>query len=380
VSDFIQVAFDDTTPKGTISRFELRQSYGQHTLAILDIVVPVTLLRTTSGALYPEMTAVVLRWGRTATEQSTLYGYVNHCEVLTDDVGNPTVRYLILGTSLRMNSTEPRSWAGVTPSFVAAEIAKKHRLRALLHRSTRKLPSFTISTDSDFQALQRLSAEAGFRLWVDGGTLLFVDPNVLLLSAANVFVPKYTSVTDFSVTSGTLVPRTGGVVSEKVVVGRSSATKAAFTVRSNTVLKTRPADLNGFKPPLTTVLPGEVTSYAEARERLATANRMQNWLTATVRLPGAPLLRPGKLLWIDGPAVPVDHTGIWHIESARHVMNLSTFGSPAHSTEVDVSRNQGTQVDFTSTTQLSGTPDVVGCVRRDGVFWESQSLDIIQLN
>lgn len=380
MSDFIRVAFNDITPTGTINRFELRQLYGKHTLAILDVVVPVTLLRTTSGALYSEMTPVVLQWGRSATEQSTFFGYVNHCEVLTDDVGNPTVRYLILGTSLRMNGTDPRSWTGVTPSFVVAEIAKKHRLRALLHRSTRTLPSFTITTETDFQALQRLAAESGFRLWVDGGTVLFVDPNVLLLSAANVFIPKYTSVTDFSITSGTLVPRDGGVVSEKVVIGRSSATKGAFTVRSNTVLKARTQDLNGFKPPLTTVLPGEVTSYAEARDRLATANRQQNWLTATVRLPGAPLLRPGKLIWIDGPAVPVDHIGVWHIESARHVMNLSTVGSTAHSTEVEISRNQGTQVGFTSTTQLSGTPDVVGCIRRDGVFWESQSLDIVLLN
>ena len=380
MSDFIQVAFDDITPKGTVNRFEMRQSYGQHSLAILDMIVPVAMLRTTSGALYPEMTAVALQWGRSATEQTLFFGYVNHCEVLTDDVGNPTVRYLILGTSLRMNNGEPRSWTRVTPSFVVAEIAKKYRLRALLHRSTRTLPTFTITTETDFQALQRLTAESGFRLWVDGATVLFVDPNVLLKSAANVFVPTYTSVTDFSITSGTLVPRPGGVVSEKVVVGRSSATKGSFTVRSNTVLKTRTEDINGFRPPLTTVLPGEVTSYAEARDRLATANRLQNWLTATVRLPGAPLLRPGKLISIGGPAVPVDHTGVWHVESARHVMNLSKVAKTAHSTEVEISRNQGTGVDFTSTTQLSGTPDVVGCIRRDGVFWESQSLDIVHLN
>lgn len=380
MSDFIQVAFDDIAPKGTVNRFEMRQSYGQHSLAILDMIVPVTLLRTTSGALYPEMTAVALQWGRSATEQTLFFGYVNHCEVLTDDLGNPTVRYLILGTSLRMNNGEPRAWTRVTPSFVVAEIAKKYRLRALLHRSTRTLPTFTITTETDFQALQRLSAEAGFRLWVDGATVLFVDPNVLLKSAANVFVPTYTSVTDFSITSGTLVPRPGGVVSEKVVVGRSSATKGSFTVRSNTVLKTRTEDINGFRPPLTTVLPGEVTSYAEARDRLATANRLQNWVTATVQLPGAPLLRPGKLISIGGPAVPVDHTGVWHVESARHVMNLSSVAKTAHSTEVEISRNQGTGVDFTSTTQLSGTPDVVGCIRRDGVFWESQSLDIVHLN
>jgi phage protein D len=380
VSNFVSAIFDDQAARGSITRFELRQAYERHTLAIVDMSVATSLLRTTGGALYPEMTSVVLQWGRSATEQSRFFGYVNHCEVLTDDDGVPTVRYLCLGTSLRMNGSDPRAWSNVTPSFAAAEISRKHRMRALLHRSTRTLPTFTITTESDFQALQRLAAETGFRLWVDGGTVLFVDPNVLLLGATTTFVPKYSTVTDFEVTSGTLAPRSGGVVSEKIVLGRSAATKGAFTVRSNTVLKTRPDDTVGFKPALTTVLPGEVTSYSEARDRLATANRLQNWLTATVRLPGAPLLRPGKLVWIDGPRVPVEHTGVWHIESTRHVMNINRTGTTAHSTDVEMSRNQGVQPDFTRTAQLSGTPDVVGCVRRDGVFWESESLDIVQLN
>lgn len=378
--DFVQAAFDDRSARGTITRFELRQAYGKHTLAIVDMSVATSLLRTTGGVLYPEMTAVVLDWGRSAIEQSRFFGYVNHCEVLTDDSGVPIVRYLCLGTSLRMNGSDPRAWAGITPSFVAAEIARKHRMRALLHKSGRILPTFTISTDSDFQALQRLAAESGFRLWVDGGTVHFVDPNVLLLGAASTFVPQYADVTNFEITSGTLAPRAGGVVSEKLVVGRSAATMGSFTVRSNTVLKSRPDDTVGFKPALTTVLPGEVTSYAEARDRLATANRLQNWLTATVRLPGAPLLRPGKLVWIDGPRVPVDHKGTWHIETTRHVMNINRTGTTAHSTDVEVSRNQGVRPDFSRTAQLSGTPDVVGCVRRDGVFWESESLDVIHLN
>lgn len=380
MSDFIRVSFDDTVPRGAITRFELRQSYEQHTLAILDMTVPRNLLRTNGGVLYPEMTAVLLQWGRSASEQSTFYGYVNHNEILTDADGNATVRYLCLGTSLRMNGCEPRAWTRVTPSYTAAEIARKHRLRALLHRSTRTLPTFTITTETDFQALQRLAAESGFRLWVDGGTVLFVDPDVLLLGAATNFIPQYSNVTSFSITSGTLVPRPGGVVSEKIVVGRSGSNKAAFTVRSNTRLKTRPEDTVGFKPPLTTVLPGEVTTYAEGRDRLDTANRLQNWLSATVRLPGAPLLRPGRLVWIDGPSVPIDHTGIWQIESARHVMNLNATGSTSHSTEIDISRNQGSRPDFVRTAQLAGTPDIIGCVRRDGVFWESESLDIIHLN
>lgn len=380
MSDFIRATFGTTGPRGAITRFEMRQAYEQHSLAILDMTVPNNLLRATSGVLYPEMTPVVLQWGSSAAQQSTFYGYVNHCEVLTDQAGAPTVRHICLGTSLRMNNSAPRAWTNVTPSFVAAEIARKHRLRALLHRSTRNLPSFTITTETDFQALQRLAEETGFRLWVDGATVLFVDPNVLLLSAATSFVPKYANVTDFAITPGTLVPRDGGVVSEKIVVGRNTTTQTAFTVRSNTVLKTRPTDVTGFKPALTTVLPGEVTTYAEGRARLEIANRQQNWLSASVRLPGAPLLRPGRLVSIDGTSVPVDHTGIWHVESARHVMNISPLGKVAHSTEVNISRNQGTQPNFSRIAQLSGTPEIIGCVRRGTVYWESESLDITHLN
>lgn len=380
MSDFVSLSLNSVAPRGSISRFELRQKYGQHSLAIIDMTVPTNLLRASSGVLYPEMSAVQLRWGRSVSEQSTFFGYVNHCEVLTDANGVPTVRHICLGTSLRMNGTEPREWAKVTPSFVAAEIARKHRLRALLHRSTRTLPTFTLTNETDFQALQRLANESGYRLWVDGATVLFIDPNVLLLSAATSFVPKYTQVTDFAITPGTLVPREGGVVSEKIVVGRNATTQGAFTVRSNTVLKTRPDDITGFRPPLTTVLPGEVSTYAEGRDRLDAANRQQNWLSASVRLPGAPLLRPGRLVAIDGLNVPTEHTGTWHIESARHVMNISPLNKVAHSTEVDISRNQGVHPNFIRTAQLSGTPEVIGCVRRDGVFWESESLDITYLN
>jgi hypothetical protein len=380
VSDFVRAAFAGAVLNGTITRFELRQRYAQHSLAILDMTVPSALLRTTGGVLYPEMTPVVLDWGRSATEQSRFYGYVNHPEVLTDTSGNPTVRYMCLGTSLRMNGAAPRSWTGVSPSFVVAEIARKHRLRALLHRSRRKLPTFTISTETDFQALQRLAGETGFRLWVDGGTVYFVDPNVLLTGAATSFVPQYLNVVQFSVTPGTLVPRDGGVVSEKVVNGRSTATQGAFTVRSDTVLKTRPDDVQGFRPPLTTVLPGQVGTYTEARDRIDAATRLQNWLTATARLPGAPMLRPGRLIWIDGPNVPIDHNGVWHVESTRHVMNISPLGATAHSTDVEVSRNQGDRPAYIRSAQVSGTPDTVGCVQRDGVFWESESLDVVYLN
>jgi len=204
VSNFINAAFNGVRPNGTITRFELRQHYEQHSLAIVDMTVPNVLLRTTGGALYPEMTSVQLRWGRSASEQSMFYGYVNHPEVLTDSSGNPTVRYLCLGTSLRMNGTQPRSWTKISPSFLAVEIARKYRLRALLHRSRRTLTSFTITTETDFQALKRLAAETGYRLWIDGGTVYFIDPNVLLTGAATSFVPQYPNVVEFTITPGTL--------------------------------------------------------------------------------------------------------------------------------------------------------------------------------
>lgn len=380
MSNFVRAAFAGARINGTITRFELRQSYEHHTIAVVDMVVPQLLLRTTGGALYPEMTPVALQWGRSASEQSLFYGYVNHPEVLTDEQGKPTVRYICLGTSLRMNGTEPRSWTAVSPSFVAVQLARKYRLRALLHRSRRTLTTFTITTETDFQALRRLATEAGFRLWVDGGTVHFIDPNVLLTGAASSYVPTYAGITNFTITPGTMVPRVGGIVSEKVVNGRSTATQGSFTYRSDTVLKTRPDDTEGFRPFLTTVLPGEVGTYTEAKDRVEAATRLQNWQTATVRLPGAPLLRPGRLIWIDGPNVPIDHNGVWHIESTRHVMNLDLRGGVAHSTDVEISRNQGDRPAFTRSAQLSGTPDTMGCVQRGGAFWESESLDIVYLD
>lgn len=378
--DFASAYFDDTAHRGAITRLEVRQAYEKHTLVALDLTVPTSLLRVTSGALYPEMTPVVINWGRSSTETTRFYGYVNHPEILTDDLGNATVRYLCLGTSLRMNATDPRGWTGVTASLVAAEIARKYRLRALLHKSGRKLTTFTIRSETDFQSLQRLAAESGFRLWVDGATVHFVNPTVLIQSAATTFVPVYSNVTDFSITPGTLVPRTGGIVTENVVRGRNPTTNKAFTVKSGTVLKTRPDDTEGFTPPIVKVLPGEVTTYAEAQDRLAIANRLQNWLTASVQLPGAPLIRPGSLISIDGPKVPVDHIGIWHVEASRHVMTFGPTGTTTHVSEVDLSRDQGLVPSFTRTSQLSGTPAIVGCVRRQTQYWESESLDIVHLN
>jgi hypothetical protein len=375
MSNFVQALFGNELPNGQIIRFELLQKFDSHTVAIVDLSLPSRLLQTPRAAVYSELTTVFTRWGLSATKQATFFGYVNHQEILGSSGANTTVRYMCVGTSLPMNTTRPRSWKRVTASSIAVQFAKRYRLRALVHRSS-TLVNFTVTSQSDFASLQKLAADTGFKSWVDGGTLYFVDPRVRVTWPGSV-TPVLNDLTEFHVTNGTLVPRSTGVITNKIAVGRDPYTSRAFEVRSSPVLTIDSKDVTGFRPFLTSVLPGEFTNFADARTQLDVATRNQNWQTAVLAAGATPRARPGVQVEVTDPDVPADQKGFWTVDYARHLMD---FGNSVFRTEMEVSRNQGDAPAIIRQTQLVNTPEIVGCVQRDKAFWESETLDVVYLN
>lgn len=371
-----KVAFHGNYHLGPIVRSESREQVGKHPVLLLDFPVP---RRSTRAAHVPERTPVIFRFGYTTPGESrTFYGYVNHHEVI-DGTADRVLRLYCIGTSLGLNEPHAMSWTHVTGSHIARQIAERHHLRAIVHKSAEVLPYWAQGAETDFQMMRRLSERTGYRFWVDGPTLHFLDPERAVTTPHLRFVPRLQmngqvpdDIKGIHVVAGSLAPRADGGPAVRKIYG--------LDPRSGALLKStsaRPLSERGLDIPQHTVIGSEsVRDAAQARVLSEAHARQSPWVNAQATLRGHPTLRLGDVVSLDGNLLHNDYRGLWVMEATTNVIEQTSNRQLRMTTEVEISRNQATRQFLTVRTPLNSSPRTVAAVLRNGA-WESQVLESV---
>lgn len=342
-------------PVQGLKKVTLHQKFGKHSLAILDYEI-----RAKAQYIMPsERNPAKIRWGAAPVGVRTFYGYVNHYDTQAIRGKQETTEVYVLGTSSTLNSTNPTNWNGVTRSGIAREIAKRNKLRSVIHTHPYVLESWATGNRTDFQSLLALAEETGYRAWVDGSTLYFLDPKKVLASAQTDFVPYFDKqkIRHSSVTGGTNAPREDKEsVRRRVLYGLDNGTNEFFTTTS------------GDPKYPTAVINAPANTYEDARDTVnATDNRETDYYTLEATLEGSADVYPGTLINLAAGTNSTDRAGVWLVSEARHEITREDFV-----THVVASRGANLLPSVTMKTSVRNVRERLAAVIRDGKHWEAE--------
>lgn len=362
-----------------ISRVEVREGYGLHSMAIIDVTTPPTV-----KSPYGELTPVVLDYGRVPNDLTRWYGYVHHSSALASQTGRSVVvRYICIGTTLPMNMQRTRSWKNVSPTSIVRQVGKENGLRTVISPSARRLTYWAQSGISDFKLISNLADETGYRFWVEGTTLYFLDPRILLVGQATQDIPVFTksqangvndTLRELTVLTGTMIPRDNGTTGTSLISGLDAKTGKTLTASSSASA--------GTSTFLNNISTGRaVDNYADAQALMeARTLASRGWITMQATVYGTARISPGTLVGISGQAISADNAGRWMVTGTKHVINrASTNSGLAFTTMLDAERDQPYAVTFRSDANKRFKFDTVPAVLRNGQFWESSLLEDINV-
>lgn len=369
-----------------IRGWDVRMGFGEHTIALLDILYAGPFGTSESIPTFAEMSPVEVVWGLTP-DVRTFYGYINHHEVVPDAPGTGStkvlMRYVLIGTTQPFNNEHTRSWASISASYIAREIAKSNGMRAIVSPTNRVLDYWSQSGESDLALMNELATESGYRFWADGSTLYFLDPNLLLTGPLASNVPTYTynrqpgvpdTLTEFALVSGQNVPGKG-ILADRVVYGFDERTAQPFkySTAANAGIQTGSAT-----PYLQQVATHRyLRNYGQAKAVLdATTLNNRDWLQAEVSVLGTAHLQPGSLVNLTGTSLPGSSAGRWYVLSARHLIVPSRTGSGRdhkYASYLTLSRNTETGLTFTHTHDLTAQQETMPCQLVNGM-WQANVL------
>lgn len=356
---------------------EIRQCFGAHELAFIRIEYSRSYSGIKTLPLWPENARVRMVWGRGNSNLSTFYGYVNHHRINSNaDSGTKAtqIEYTLIGTSKPMNSDNTRTWGEVSGTYMARQIAAEHKLRPVLTSTSVVLDYEVQSAESDFVFLNRMAEKTGYRFWVSGGSLYFIDPLVVLAGSKQQGIPGYRldkqftqqdTVRDFELIQGDNIP--GSVKAQRVIHGMDQNSGLPFTVTAS----------NPNSATITKIQTGRVArSVAEAQNLVnAWSSLNQFWVQATAELFGNAYLYPGKMVYLDGQAMPGGSAGYWMVTEACHVLMKSGLAYTVLDrfvTRVCLVRNEAaTAPNIKKITPVQ--PEFVACMPR-GALWQAQNL------
>lgn len=326
---------------------QLVQEYGKHDMMYLRIEYPPGS-NLTSLSVWPDDTPLMIYWGR-SPDIMTWYGYVNHHEIAgAADSGsnNPQVTYVGIGTSMVLNADVNRRWEQVSPTYIAKKIAFENGLRPVVTpiRDYELWPlNYEVQVnESDFHFLNRMADRTGMRFWCSGGSLYMVSPDVALTGGGQTAPPVYTmnkaigtldTCRNFRYLKGKNLP--GSVQANRVIYGIDKASNNVFAASTQPRSKTTrvAAKTTAFSD-----------NYTDASQRIKGWSKLsQFWIGATALLYGNTSLYPGKLVNLQGLALPDNAPGYWLVTKTTHTMVQSVTANAVldvYMTGVTLLRNE----------------------------------------
>ena len=355
---------------------ELNQTWGRHDVVVLRIEYN-RMFKMQSIRPWPDNATIEIQWGRKPRALNTWDGYVNHPTLSGNaDSGTHNLQYTYycIGTSKPLNTVTNKFWGSVTPTYIAKQLAAKYRLRCVVTSTSWVLQSEAQVNETDFHFLNRIANKTGFRFWVGGGTMYFIDPAVVIAGAGQNTVPTFTmnkrldwqdTLRDFRNLQGDNLP--GAPVAKRTVYGVDPASGQVFHASAGA----------GSIQQSSTVR--VATSLADATNHVNAWHDLSQWfIAAEAEIFGDVLVYPGKVIGINGNAVPQADQGAWIVASAKHLLKMSGSSMPTsdkYLTQVALVRNAGGgKPTIKGATRIA--PEVVGMVGSGGQ-WVSTSMSVI---
>lgn len=371
------VTINGTPVSETILNVSLEMAWGMHDIVALRIEYN-RGEDMSSITPWPDNALVTMTWGQSAGALMTWYGYINHYEMRSNaDSGyhNLQITYYCIGTSKPMNSQQSYNWGSVTGTYVAKTMAARYGFRAVVTSGAQVQYNLTQANMSDFQFMQYLAQKTGYRFWCSNGTLYFVDPVIYFMGGFNQGVSTFQqdkkqfqqdTMRDFTVLRGDNLP--GATVANRVVYGIDGAT--GRLISSST----------GGSGPTIVNTTWSVNSLADAQQVLESWQGLsQFWIQATAEFFGDQGIYPGKIVYLDGNALPGGNIGYWVVSRAKHLLLMSGTPLPTldkYTTQVDLLRNTGGPVpNYKNVVTVS--PEIVMCVNNQGTWQASQQVVIV---
>jgi hypothetical protein len=326
---------------------------------------------------WPDNALITLTWGQGPTGLMTWYGYINHYEMKSNsDSGmhNLQLTYYCLGTSKPMNSQGSYTWGNVTGTYVAKAMAKRYGFRCVVTSGAQIQNGLTQANMSDFQFMNYLAQKTGYRFWCSNGTLYFVDPLIFFMGGFNQGVSTFSqdkkqfqqdTMRDFTVLRGDNLP--GSVVANRIVYGIDGATGRLIS-----------ASTGGSGPTLVNTS-RSVYSIADGQQVIeAWQGLSQFWIGASAEFFGDHGIYPGKIVYLDGNALPGGNIGYWVVSRSKHLLLMSGTPLPTndkYTTQVELLRStSGPTPPYKNVVTVS--PEIVQCVNNKGT-WQAASQTVI---
>lgn len=370
------VTVNGTPTLETILNVSIDMSWGMHDL--VGIRIEYNRGEDMSSITpWPDNALITMTWGQSAGSLMTWYGYINHYEMKSNaDSGyhNLQITYYCLGTSKPMNSQNSYQWGNVTGTYVAKAMAKRYGFRCVVTSGAQVQNSLTQANMSDFQFMNYLAQKTGYRFWCSNGTLYFVDPLIYFMGGYKQGVSTFAqdkkqyqqdTMRDFTVLRGDNLP--GSVVANRVIYGIDGATGRLIS-----------ASTGGSGPTLVNTT-RSVYSIADGQQVIeAWQGLSQFWIGASAEFFGDQGIYPGKIVYLDGTALPGGNIGYWVVSRARHLLLASGTPLPTsdkYTTQVDLLRNSGGPIPLYKNV-VTVSPEIAQCVSTKGV-WQAATQTVI---
>jgi hypothetical protein len=253
---------------------------------------------------------------------------------------------------------------------MAQAVAVANGFRCVMTQTT-QLVSETQASESDFNFLNRMAAKIGFRFWCSGGTLYFIDPQVLMTGFPYLMVPTYyINLNQVSQDTARLFEKTqGGNLPGAVIAQRQTS---GFDQKTGNIVTTT---VGASGAPVLVYTDRVVQSYAEGQTVISAKQSLsQFWITATVEVFGNIMLYPGKMIKLDGDAMPYESAGEWLISGAQHILAPGGTSLPQNDryvTKLTMLRNIQAMPTLKGVQRIQ--PEFVPCVVTNGK-WRSTKL------
>lgn len=380
-----------------VSSVQIIQEYGKHTIMTMDVnyqgigrSVGNTKARTGWNYL-KEGTPVRITYGNYPSNLNSALGYVTSHAVLQNS-NDPvysgtitnTVRYTITGTSWRMQSTVNKAWKNYSPTSIAAAVAAKNGLRAVVH-PVKTAYAYRLQNLSDFKFLKSLADEIGYRFYVDNTDLYFVNPNIVMgdfPGARN--VPQFWRYSNPGIkdTLENFIPTVGTTTEHHYVASRTMGglnPSTGFYVNAQQGYELFQAFEPGSTPPVLDQYVGfPVESYEEARQRLNAYTVInQYWVDAKATVVGDSRVKPNNLVQLIGQGIPEDDAGMWLVKKATHNLTRPARSGNirigSYKIDMELTRNQSFAVQGAPAPRTSAAAKVVPPKLVNGV-WKSTNI------